>query len=73
VLKVRTRNRAVTASANHAFMRLVAVDDHTEYHDDGEWPGVSTCLAAAGKTCLYDLHVRPTLHVKGMCVVHWGR
>jgi hypothetical protein len=43
VFNVRTRNRTVTASANHPFLRIVQTGtEQVQKLDDADWPGVIT-------------------------------
>ena len=74
VFAVRTRNRKVTASANHPFMRLVKRDEVSTYTVDAQWHGpvdmprgsrgtmectVSTCTHLAWSRGMCNTHLTP--------------
>jgi hypothetical protein len=54
VFAVRTRNRAITASANRPFMRVIKVgDEQVQHWEEAEWPGVpprlTECLVGGAR------------------------
>lgn len=74
VFAVRTRNRKVTASANHPFMRLVKSNEVSTYTTDAQWHGpvnmprgsrgtmectVSTCTNVAWSRGMCNTHLTP--------------
>ena len=74
VFAVRTRNRTVTASANHPFLRLTEVSARTEHRDDADWPGPVRMAYGSrkGARCSLSTCDEPVL-ASGMCATHRAR
>jgi TP901 family phage tail tape measure protein len=75
VFAVRTRNRTVTASANHPFLRVV--DDGTEevrHHEQADWPGLPDRKGGSRKGLTCSLSTCDgAVHANGMCATHQAR
>jgi hypothetical protein len=74
VFAVRTRNRTVTASANHPFMRLVEVANRVTHREDAVWPGLVRMPrgSRAGAMCAVSTCEDP-VQAAGMCNLHYTR
>jgi hypothetical protein len=73
VFKVRTRNRTVTASANHPFLRVVKTGtERVQKVDDGEWPGPITGRRRGIHECSVSTCTSRS-RTYGLCPKHAGR
>jgi hypothetical protein len=72
VFKVRTRNRAVTASANHPFLRVVQTGtERVQKLEDAAWPGVIVGRYGNDECSVSTCTTRSRCN--GMCLKHDAR